>query len=354
MPDARVTEHSAVANATAGVVGSEVDAEAAIAAQYDRFWGKYKVPWEFYETPEPSGETKLQLQSLGLWKPGHNAAQDNMATLVREDQRQLKQSKKRKDKPEDEEEEEEEEPSNKTQKVQAKPEAKGKAQATAKAKAKGKAKATPKARAKKAVDAEEGAKENPGQPPSPPAEPPSACLAIVPVQPTASSSMGNFAKGLLEIQKKRRRRAGDEGYKPSFARRVQPTGERASTQWLAIKDAFNMIIRRHVEGCASTHEDRHSKIAVYIYMHVFIYTNKYKYVYRHCMMCKYIRIYTHMYVCVYVRMYARMHARVCMHACMYVHVLYVYIYICIHICMYTYRYVCLGFGGLGFIGCIYI
>ena len=93
VPDARVTEHSAVANATAGVVGSEVDAEAAIAAQYDRFWGKYKVPWKFYETPEPSGETKLQLQSLGLWKPGHNAAQDNMATLVREDQRQLKQSK---------------------------------------------------------------------------------------------------------------------------------------------------------------------------------------------------------------------------------------------------------------------
>ena len=60
-----------------------------------------------------------------------------------------------------------------------------------------------------------------------------------------------------------------------------------------------------------------------------------------------------MYACMY-DMYARMHARVCMHACMYVHVLYMYIYICIHICMYTYRYVCLGFGGLGFIGCIYI
>ena len=57
-----------------------------------------------------------------------------------------------------------------------------------------------------------------------------------------------------------------------------------------------------------------------------------------------------MRVCTYVRM----HACARMYACMHVCTCTVCVYISIHICMYTYRYVCLGFGGLGFIGCIYI
>ena len=293
MADARVTEQSVSGTGTVGIVGPEVEDEAAVVARHDQFWGKYKVPWKFYETPEPSQETQKQLQSLGLWKPGYSAAQDNMVSLAREDQRQLKQNKKRKEKHEDAEDEgEEEEPRAKKQKAQAKPKAK------AKAKAKGKAKATPKQPAKAPVDAEEEGEQNPGQPPSPARGPPSPCPEENPGQPPSPAcpkenpgltmeAVATNASSTKGVEKRKRRRAGDHGYKPSFARRVKPDGERASTQWLAIRDAFNLIIRPHAEGCASTHEDgsygaavcSHNRMAVCI--GICTYVCIYTYIYRH-------------------------------------------------------------------------
>ena len=57
---------------------------------------------------------------------------------------------------------------------------------------------------------------------------------------------------LVQAAKRRRNRPGDAGSVPSFARRVRPNTSNAVAQWSAIRDAFNMIIRPRLDGCAST------------------------------------------------------------------------------------------------------
>ena len=253
-----------------------VASDPATQERYDKFWARYKVsdPWQHLNPPD--AEKQRMLESLGLWTAGGQPPEKASEDVSRESQRGLKRQKKAKEGENDVEKEDEDEAKDSGKpkgKAKAKAKAKGKAKAQgkaqAKAKAKGKAKSSPKAKAKAGAKAKavpqkrdednESQEEDEGDEELAPTSAPT-CVAIP--NPDAALDQGpsaSHAKGCEQHQdkdsgKKRRRRPGEEGHVPSFARRVCPKSDRASCQWHAIKDAFNQIVRPRVQA-PSLHED---------------------------------------------------------------------------------------------------
>ena len=257
--------------ASAGAVGCEASgcddkAEAenvATLAKYDKYWSQFKVDDERVQLGQPVNEGTIR--SLVVWTRQADRDDGDNQCLNREAQRLLKKDKKSKDKEKEVNEEQEmekagEQDPDKDNNTRAKPKAKakGKAKAKAAAKTKAKAKAKGKARAKPDVsqldtspaDGEDEsssldlsdvvdddlAQADVSTTPSPAEE----------EIPTKDKADELEQEAPLQPPKKRRRRAGDDGHVPSFARRICPKTSKPAAQWHAIKDTFNSIIRGRV------------------------------------------------------------------------------------------------------------
>ena len=235
--------------------------DVAACAKYDTYWARFKVDDERVQSGQPVNQGTIR--SLVLWTRQPDMGHDDNECLNREAQRSLKRDKKLKDKEKDKEQEmdkaEDQDPEQDNN-TRAKPKAKAKAKGKAAAKMKAKAKAKGKARAKphvseqakspaneedesSSLDLSDSADDDAAQ--APMNTIPSPAEEEAPTKDQADES---------EPPKKRRRRPGEVGHVPSFARRVCPKTRKPAAQWCAIKDTFNSIVRSKV-AFPSSHEE---------------------------------------------------------------------------------------------------
>ena len=244
-------------------------------AKYDKYWSQFKVDDERVQLGQPVNEGTIR--SLVLWTRKPDGDDGDNQCLNREAQRLLKKDKKSKDKEKEVNQEQEmekagEQDPDKDNNTRAKPKAKAKAKAKGKAKAKAAAKTKAKAKAKGKARAKPDVSQLDTSPADDEDESSSLDLSDVVgddfAQAPASTTPSPAEEEIptkdkadeleqdapLHPPKKRRRRAGDDGHVPSFARRICPKTSKPAAQWRAIKDAFNSIIRGRV-AFPSSHEE---------------------------------------------------------------------------------------------------